>query len=78
MFHVKHFGKINARRQSTFARRREVRPGDLGQAQFRGKIKFWFCDFWNARIGLLEITEIGCDGCNLRLRQAMGDRFHNG
>jgi len=31
----------------------------------------------NQRKGLLQITEIGRDGCNLRFREAVGNRFHN-
>jgi hypothetical protein len=45
MFHVKHFGTIDALRRCAFAKRRDVRCGDLGQARFCYRFKLWLCDF---------------------------------
>jgi hypothetical protein len=45
VFHVKRFGTMDALCKCTFARRREVRRGDLGQAPSCDKFKFWLCDF---------------------------------
>jgi len=47
VFHVKRFGTIVGLGKCTFARPRDVRNGDFGQAKFRDRIKLWPSNFLN-------------------------------
>jgi hypothetical protein len=53
--------------------------GDAGQVSRYHKLTSWTLSWIspNQRKGLLQITEVGGDGCNLRLRQIVRDRLHN-
>jgi hypothetical protein len=72
MFHVKHFGAINAPRKCTFAKRHDVRNGDFGQAQFWDRFKLWLRDFLKlSRAWIMPNAWcVGCGGRTLPLNYA--------
>jgi hypothetical protein len=53
------------------------KPLDYELIRRSARVEFMGKHNLNQRKGLLQITEIGRDGCNLRLREAVRNWFHN-